>query len=60
MEIADTKSPDHTHAEPGKMHSPLDTVGQPEPEFHIDPDVERRVVRKTDLRLVPLVTALCV
>ena len=25
----------------------------------IDPEVERRVVRKIDLRLVPLVTALC-
>lgn len=60
METADIKSPSHIHAKPGKTHSPLDTVGQPDTGLQIDPDIERRVVRKTDLRLVPLVTALCV
>jgi hypothetical protein len=27
--------------------------------LHIDPELERRVVRKLDLRLVPLVMSLC-
>ena len=59
METAETKSPGHIHAEAGTTQKPLDAVGQPESGLHIDPEVERRVVRKIDLHLVPLETALC-
>ena len=27
--------------------------------YHIDPELERKVIRKMDLRVVPLVSALC-
>ncbi|KAI1363410.1 major facilitator superfamily domain-containing protein [Xylaria arbuscula] len=36
----------------------VDHLQPPDSELHIDPALERRVVRKIDLRLIPLVTAL--
>lgn len=35
-----------------------ETLGAPNP-YYVDPAVERRVVRKLDQRLIPLVMGLC-
>lgn len=59
MDISLDKPPEATHAESGHKRSFVDNRGQLEGRLHIDPDVERRVVRKIDLTLVPLVASLC-
>ena len=54
-----SRSQGHIDTEPGLADKSLDAEVRAESGPHIDPDVQRRVVRKIDMHLVPLVTALC-
>lgn len=59
MNISLDKPSEATHADLGQKRSSVDNRGQLQGRLCIDPNVERRVVRKIDLTLIPLVTSLC-
>ena len=60
----DLVEPETNHAESGDMDIEKARPSYEEghiqaQEHHIDPEVEKRVVRKLDMHVVPLVMALC-